>query len=63
MRGAVSEQAVLAIVRRAEERFKAERHRLMAATDRMFGALMIGQWVFAIAIAVMYFQYAWEGKL
>jgi hypothetical protein len=63
MRGAVSEQAVLAIVRRAEERFKVERHRLLVTTDRMFGALMIGQWVFAIAIAVIYSPYAWEGKL
>jgi hypothetical protein len=62
MTGAVSERALEAIVRRAQERFDVERHRLLVATDRLFGALMIGQWVFAIAIAVIYSPYAWEGK-
>ena len=35
-------------MRRADERFQIEPARLWVAIDRMFAALMIGQWVFAI---------------
>ncbi len=58
----VSESAVQAIVRRAQQRFEIERRRLMTATDRLFGALMIGQWIFAIVVALTFSPYAWEGK-
>jgi hypothetical protein len=54
--------AVLAIVRRAEERFATERTKLMAATDRMFGGLMLGQWAFAVVMALLVSPWAWEGK-
>jgi len=56
------EDAVAAIVRRAEERFDADRRKLWMSTDRMFAWLMLGQWAFAIAIALAYSPYAWEGK-
>jgi hypothetical protein len=59
----VSEAAILKIVRRAEERFQVDRRRLLVATDRMFGGLMIGQWAFAIFIALTFSPYAWEGKV
>jgi hypothetical protein len=60
---AVSEHAIQAIVRRAEERYGVERHRLLAATDRLFGVLMVGQWVFGILVALTFSPYAWEGKV
>jgi hypothetical protein len=40
------------------ERFSANVQRI----DRMFGWLMVGQWVFAIAIALLFSPYGWEGK-
>jgi hypothetical protein len=58
----VSESAVQAIVRRAQQRFEVERLRLMISTDRLFGALMVVQWIFAIAIALVFSPYAWEGR-
>jgi hypothetical protein len=58
----VSESAVQAIVRRAQQRFEVERRRLMIATDRLFGGLMVGQWIFAIVIALVFSPYAWEGR-
>jgi hypothetical protein len=54
--------AVMAIVRRAEERYQIERQRLMAATDRLFGGLMLGQWAFAVFIALTVSPWGWEGK-
>jgi hypothetical protein len=59
----VSELAAQRIVRRAEERYRVARQRLLVATDRLFGGLMLGQWLFAIGIAVIYSPYGWEGKL
>ena len=50
----VSESAVQAIVQRAQQRFEVERRRLLVSTDRLFGALMVVQWIFAIAIAIMF---------
>ena len=59
----ISEDAIQRIVRRAEERFQIERRRLLMATDRLFRTLMIGQWIFAILVAVAFSPYGWEGKL
>ena len=53
---------VEAIVRRAEERFNAHRSQILRATDRLFAALMGGQWVFGIVVALAISPYAWEGK-
>jgi hypothetical protein len=63
MSAAVSEVAVQAIVRRAGERFEADRNRLLVATDRLFGHLMLGQWAFAILVALTFSPYGWEGKV
>ena len=57
-----SDAAVEAIVRRAEERYATDRNRVYVATDRLFGYLMLGQWVFAILVALTFSPYAWEGK-
>ena len=43
---------IQAIVRRAEERFAAHRHQISSATDRLFAALMGGQWIFGIVVAL-----------
>ena len=55
--------AAAAIVRRAEERFRAHWFDIARAADRFFAKLMIGQWVFAIGIALLLSPYAWEGKV
>ena len=56
------EQAANRIVARAEERYQSRVRRLMADTDRMFAWLMLGQWAFAILIAVLFSPYGWTGK-
>jgi hypothetical protein len=55
--------ATEAIVQRAETRYEAHRQEIFRAADRMFAGLMIGQWIFAIAIAVTFSPYAWQGKV
>jgi len=55
--------AASAIVRRAEERFVADRDRNYRATDRMFAWLMLIQWIAGIVVAVTLSPYAWEGKI
>ena len=57
-----AELAAQAIVRRAEDRFQAHRMEIATWTDWFFARLMVGQWLFAIAIAVVISPYAWEGK-
>src|SRR5947209_4475990 len=47
---------------RSEVLFAEDRHRLFARTDRMFLALMIAQWIFAVVIAVWVSPYAWAGR-
>ena len=54
--------AAQAIVRRAEERFQAHRMEIVTWADRLFAKLLVGQWVFAIGIALVISPYAWEGK-
>jgi len=55
--------ATEAIVRRAGERFDANWRNVCAATDRFFAKLMVGQWLFAILIALTFSPYGWEGKV
>ena len=55
--------AVQAIVQRAEDRFQADRNQILRATDRLFAALMGGQWIFGIVVALAVSPYAWEGKV
>ena len=54
--------AVQRIVARAEERYQSRVHRLVAETDRMFGWLMLGQWAFAIVLALVFSPNGWSGK-
>ena len=54
--------ATQAIVRRADERFRAHWLEIATWTARFFARLLVGQWLFAIAIALVVSPYAWEGK-
>jgi hypothetical protein len=54
--------AVTRIVARAEERYQSRVRRLIAETDRMFAWLMLGQWMFAILLALALSPYGWSGK-
>jgi hypothetical protein len=51
------------IVQRAEVRFQASRMALLRSTDRLFAWLLAGEWVFAIAVALFFSPYGWEGKV
>jgi hypothetical protein len=62
MNASAGEAEVEAIVRRAEERYQAHRGQILRGTDRLFAALMAGQWVFGVLLAVLISPYAWEGK-
>jgi hypothetical protein len=52
-----------AVVSRAEARFDAHRQDILRSTDRMFAGLLVGQWVFAIVLALTVSPYAWQGKV
>jgi signal transduction histidine kinase len=49
-------------VDRARELFTQAQDRIFKRTDRLFGALMLGQWLFAILLAVVISPTAWEGR-
>jgi len=55
--------ATEAIVQRAETRYEAHRQEIFRSADRMFAGLMVGQWIFAIVIALTFSPYAWQGKV
>jgi two-component system, NtrC family, sensor histidine kinase HydH len=57
-----TESAVKAILARAEERFQQSRQELFGSTDKLMAYLMMGQWVFAIGLAVFVSPWAWAGK-
>ena len=57
------EHAAQAIVGRAEDRFQAHWMEIVSWTDRLFAKLMVGQWLFAIVIALVVSPYAWEGRV
>jgi hypothetical protein len=50
------------IVARADERFASRRQRVFAESDRLFGWLMIGQWGFAVLLALLVSPSGWTGK-
>ena len=54
--------AAQAVVSRAE-RFQAHWMEIVSWTDRLFAKLMVGQWLFAIVIALVVSPYAWEGRV
>jgi len=51
-----------AIVRRARERYARHLDRTHASTDRLFGKMLLGQWLAAVVLAILYSPYAWEGR-
>jgi hypothetical protein len=55
--------AAAAVVGRARGRFDAHRAEIHMATDRLFAMLMVGQWLFAILVAITFSPYGWEGKV
>ena len=59
----MTQAATEAIVKRAETRYDAHRQEIYRSTDRVFAGLMIGQWLFAILIAMIYSPYGWQGKV
>jgi serine phosphatase RsbU (regulator of sigma subunit) len=48
--------------RRAEQLFQDRSDENFRRTDRLFVYLMLGQWLFAIGLAVLVSPYAWSGK-
>ena len=51
------------LVTRASELFSTQWNKRLASVDRMFAALLAGQWVFAILLAVFFSPYGWTGKV
>jgi two-component system, NtrC family, sensor histidine kinase HydH len=51
------------IVERAVNRFHRWRTGRLIATDRLFAKLFIGEWLFAVAIALVFSPYGWTGKV
>ena len=62
--GSIADDDFLAmrIVERAEERYRTRVHNLVTETDRMFGWLMLGQWAFAILLALLFSPLGWAVK-
>lgn len=50
------------VAARASELLQERRQRLLRYVDRMFLALMGGQWIFGILVALFFSPYGWEGK-
>lgn len=48
---------------RAEELFREHRRSVMVRTDRMMGALMVAQWLFAIGLSLVLSPYTWAGRI
>lgn len=53
----------IALARRAEVLFREHMDLVHRRADRMFGSLMILQWIFAVGVALVHSPYAWEGKV
>jgi hypothetical protein len=51
------------IAGRADALFRERRNEGLRRLDRVFPLLMLGQWVFAILIAVFFSPYGWTGKV
>ncbi len=51
------------IVQRARDRFQRHRQRTLVDVDRFFIKLFLGQWLFAILMALVFSPYGWEGKV
>jgi hypothetical protein len=51
------------IVERAAALFNERRQHVLKRLDRAFVYLMVGQWVFAILVALLFSPYGWAGKV
>jgi len=60
--GEVASERESRVVARASELFQERRQGLLRQVDRMFLALMGGQWIFGILVALFFSPYGWEGK-
>lgn len=60
--GEAAAESEIRIVARASELLEQQRGRLLAQVDRMFMALMGGQWIFGILVALFFSPYGWQGK-
>jgi hypothetical protein len=58
----MTQAAADVIVQRAEDRYAAHQQEIYRTVDRTLAGLMIGQWIFAIFIALTLSPYGWEGK-
>lgn len=56
------DEAVRLIVGRAIRRFRTFQSQVHASTDRTFVKLLLVEWLFALALAIWFSPYAWEGK-
>jgi signal transduction histidine kinase len=52
-----------AVEERSEQLLVAHQTEILRRTDRMFAWLMLGQWAFAILLALVISPYAWEGRI
>src|SRR5262245_27608024 len=50
------------IAARTDQLYKEQQQRLYERTDRLFVYLMLGQWGFAVLVALVVSPYAWAGK-
>jgi hypothetical protein len=57
-----TDAAVAAIVERAEQRFLRSRRDLWVSMDRLFAALLAGQWVIGLVLALTVSPWAWAGR-
>jgi len=51
------------IAARAEALFRERRDHVRQRLDRLFPLLMLGQWCFAILVAIVFSPYGWAGKV
>ena len=57
------DEATRLIVARAVDRYRNWRQSRLVATDRLFAKLFVGEWLFAILIALVFSPYGWHGKV
>jgi signal transduction histidine kinase len=56
-------QGEVRVAQRASDLFEEQRRAVYQRGDRLFAGLMVGQWLFAIGMAVVFSPYAWSGKV
>jgi hypothetical protein len=59
----MTQAAAEAIVKRADARYQAHREEIFRSTDRLFAGLIVGEWIFAVILALTVSPYGWQGKV